>query len=412
MKTSPARKKIVNLIRSIDDRLHENTKKTKILFVYVNSHGFSCQVPIIEALSKVSNIQLHITTDKAYKVDESNFANKKEYDIFKRYYIPFTRAIYKKWHLYIDSHVNSFFPRRNALHIGMHHGPGFGIMGRKIKLVKNYDIFFGLSQAERIHFEKIEPGIFDQERAFFPIGFPKSDILVQKSYPQHDIRKKLKLKDRATILIASHWETVSILRNFGHNIFESLCKTFPDYNIIQTGHPWIWEGYRQDAKYKTRLVKELNAIQQRFENAYFLPNPDTEQLLQASDILISDHSSILTTYSLLDRPIIWYENPELRFSIPKIRNIYQRASDTFHTIDELPRLCQQALAKPEKNSSGREVMRQTYFANPGQAGIKAAETLCKIGSICSTKSPRWQSVIDESREYSGNSQSTKLSTDR
>ncbi|MEZ0154849.1 MAG: CDP-glycerol glycerophosphotransferase family protein [Candidatus Reddybacter sp.] len=412
MKISSVRDKIVNFIRSIDDRFYENAKQTRVLFVYVNSHGFSCQVPVIEALAKASDIRLHITTDKAYVVDESNFNNINEYDIFKRYYIPYSRAVYKKWHLFIDSHINSFYPKRNALHIGMHHGPGFGIMGKKIKLVKNYDIFFGLSHAERIHFEKLEPGIFDQKRAFFPTGFPKSDILVNKSHSRQEVRQELMLNERATILIASHWETVSTLRTFGHNIFEILCKTFPEYNIVQTGHPWLWEGYQQTPTSHADLVKELKAIQNRFTNAYFLPDENTEKLLQASDLLISDHSSILTTYSLLDRPIIWFENPKLNFSIPDMRDIYRGASDTFNNIDKLPDLCRHTLAKPEEKANGRKVMRETYFANPGNSGQKAAEMLCKIGSTCSTKSSRWQSVINESCKPSSDSQPVTLTNDQ
>lgn len=412
MKISSVRDKIVNFVRSIDDRFYENAKQTRVLFVYVNSHGFSCQVPIIEALGKASDIQLHITTDKAYEVDESNFNNKNEYDIFKRYYIPYSRAVYKKWHLFIDSHINSFYPKRNALHIGMHHGPGFGIMGKKIKLVKNYNIFFGLSQAERMHFEKSEPGIFDQRRAFFPIGFPKSDILVNKPCPRQEVRQELMLNDRTTILIASHWESVSTLRTFGHNVFEILCKAFPEYNIVQTGHPWLWEGYQQTPTFHADLVKELKAIQNRFANAYFLPDENTEKLLQASDLLISDHSSILTTYSLLDRPIIWFENPKLNFSIPDIRDIYRGASDTFEDIKKLPDLCRQVLDKPEEKATGRSVMRETYFADPGQAGQKAAEILSQIGSISSTKSPKWQSVLDESHKAYCDAHSKTPMTDK
>ncbi|MBV1922383.1 MAG: CDP-glycerol glycerophosphotransferase family protein [Pseudomonadales bacterium] len=405
MEASSIRDKIINLARTIDDLFYNNAKKTRVLFVYVNSHGFSCQVPVIEALSQASNIKLHITTDKSCEVDESNFNNINEYDIFKRHYIPYNRAVYKKWHLFIDSHINSFYPKRNALHIGMHHGPGFGIMGKKIKLVKNYDIFFGLSQAERMHFEKLEPGIFDQKRAFFPIGFPKSDTLVNKPYPREEIRQELALNDRTTILIASHWESVSTLRTFGHDIFDLLCQVFPEYNIVQTGHPWLWEGYQQTPAFNKNLIKELKSIQNRFSNAYFLPHENTEKLLQASDLLISDHSSILTTYSLLDRPIIWFENPNLNFSIPEIRGIYRGASDTFEDINKLPDLCHQALTKPQEKAIGRKIMRETYFANQGKSGEKAAEILSKIGSTCSTKSSKWPLILDQSdKAYAMHSQ--------
>ena len=326
--------------------------------------------------------------------------------------MPHAKATFTKWHLIIDTHVNSFYPKRNALRIGMHHGSGFGIMGVKIHLVEHYDVFFGLSQTERKYLQNIKPDVFNQDRAFFSIGQPKSDILVNKPCPRQEVRQELMLNDRTTILIASHWESVSTLRTFGHNVFEILCKAFPEYNIVQTGHPWLWEGYQQTPTFHADLVKELTAIQNRFANAYFLPDENTEKLLQASDLLISDHSSILTTYSLLDRPIIWFENPKLNFSIPDIRDIYRGASDTFEDIKKLPDLCRQVLDKPEEKATGRSVMRETYFADPGQAGQKAAEILSQIGSISSTKSPKWQSVLDESHKAYCDAHSKTPMTDK
>ncbi|MEZ0148363.1 MAG: CDP-glycerol glycerophosphotransferase family protein [Candidatus Reddybacter sp.] len=412
MEISSVRDKIVNFIRTIDDWFYEDAKQTRVLFVYVNSHGFSCQIPVIEALRKVDNIQLHVTTDKPYKVDKSNFSNANEYETFKKAYTPYSKAIYKKWHLIVDSHVNGFYPKRNALRIGMHHGPGFGIMGRKIQLVKNYDVFFGLSQTERKHFENLEPGIFDRERAFFPIGFPKSDALINNVHSPEATRARLNLDNRPVLLITSHWAPISTLATFKQCLFEVLCQTFPECNIVQTGHPWLWSGHQQGEEVTQNLFEQLMTVDQKYKNAYFLPYENAEQLLKISDLLVADHSSIITTYSLLYRPIVWFENPDLNFSIDEIGNIYRSASHVFSKLEELPNLCRQALTHPNEKAAGRQLMRETFYANPGRAGQRAAEILAKIGSTCSTKSPRWQSVINESRKPSSDSQPIRSSVDQ
>ena len=46
-----------------------------------------------------------------------------------------------------------------------------------------------------------------------------------------------------------------------HQVFEKLAKAFPDYNIIQTGHPWLWEPNRQiSEEWQKKLTPEQYSI--------------------------------------------------------------------------------------------------------------------------------------------------------
>ncbi len=218
-----------------------------------------------------------------------------------------------------------------------------------------------------------------KNRAFFAIGNPKADRLIANPHLAKKTQVRLKLADRPTILITSHWETVSTLRSLGHYPFEILAESLPECNVVQTGHPWLWEGRSQPEGFKEQLFEKLRDIQERFPNAYFLPHENAEQLLHISDLLITDHSSIFTSYSLFNRPIVWFENPKLSFAIPDIKTIYRNASITFTKPEELPDICGTSLARPGYKADGRKKMQETFHANPGGRVKQPRKSL--VGSV-------------------------------
>jgi CDP-glycerol glycerophosphotransferase (TagB/SpsB family) len=276
----------------------------------------------------------------------------------------------------------------------MHHGPGFGIQGTKMAIVDNHDIFFGLSNFERTMFEKIKPGVFSKNKAFFPIGFPKDDSVLGNSYDRDTLLKNLNLRDRPTILITSHWQDVSILRTFGSNIFRTLAKAMPDHNIIQTGHPWLWQPNKKlSAEWCDTLTSECLEIEDSHENALFLPDMSVEPLLFIADLLVADHSSVMTTYALLDRPIAFFDNPDLDFAIKQVYELYLDASSPFRNLEQLVDVCERAINNPDDKKMGRKTMRESFHSNYGMAGKAAADILRSIGCICSTNSKKWKTVM-------------------
>lgn len=390
------KKYILELARRIDDKLYENKNPIRILFIRTDNYGFSCLSPIIKKLSNNSDAYIKTTTHKPQSLKSVDFNSQEENEIFNQFYINNRLASYMKWHLIIDTHPNCFYPKRNALRIGMHHGSGFGILGSKVHYVKNYDIFFGLSQSEGFFLKSLDPAIFD-DLAFFPVGNPKLDTLLSDICSNRNrLKNKLALKNKKTILITSHWQKGSTLYYFGSNVFETLAQSFPEYNIIQTCHPWCWNENKQKFEAYNNLFNQLKAIEDKYSSAYFLPFENPENLLILSDLLVADHSSIMTSFSLTDRPIVWFDNPEIEFAIPEIKDIYRSASRSFNKIENLPKQCEEALNNPLEKKQGRKIMRKTFHANPGNAAEVAAETIQKIGSICSKKSPRWKDILNMS----------------
>ncbi len=277
-----------------------------------------------------------MTTDSDISIKGINFKNDYERQLFYDLYIPFKKSVFLKWNLIVNSHLNGFYPKRHGLRIYMHHGTSYGSSGTNLPNAEQHDIYFGLAHEQRDYFNRLSPGIFDKSRAFFAIGSPKTDELVNGKYDRKKILVKLGLPDRPTILITSHWSKYSTLSVFGNRVFENVAASFPNYNIIQTGHPWLWTTNKNtDKKWSHHLENTLKEIENTYSNALFLPTYSVEPLLSISDMLIADHSSVITMYSLLDRPIVFFNNLEARKNNIGKDEIISKYINASHVFTEL-----------------------------------------------------------------------------
>ena len=304
------------------------------------------------------------------------FAYKDDRILFQTLFVPPARARFQKWHLVVDTHRNSFYSAFNTLRAYMHHGPGFGNTGPKIWPAERNDIFFGLSEAEYRYIESVKPGVFGNKRLFFPVGFPKSDAFYQGCHDRQEILDELGLPDLPTILITSHWQKWAILRCLNEAPLFELAKYFKDHNIIQTGHDWLWNDHQSVPQiWREYFMGRTHAAQYRFSNTRFVRTSEVERLLSIADLLVCDSSSVMSTYCLLDRPIVFFDTPEANFATPELRSICLNASHPFTTIDELLPACRAALSSPTEKMTGRSTMRNTFFANEGQSAIYMARLI-------------------------------------
>jgi len=400
---------VLRFLRHLDDRLFSNSRKTHVLFVVEGLYGFLCQYPIIVELEKKPNLKIGITSvDKGAFEDIASSREESVEAIFRKYFIDHARAQYSKWNFIVDTHLNSFYPRRNAIRIGMHHGAGFGVLGSKVNRVKNYDIFFGFSSAERRFLNSIDPDIFSRQRLFFPIGSPKTDAAISQAANRRKRQENFSLPNKTTILITSHWVNISLLAVFQERVFEVLAKSFPELNIVQTGHPWMWkkdkdaETASENNRYRSitdnqtsEICEKVRDVEQRFQNAFFVPNVVAEELISIADILVVDHSSIIASYCLLDRPIVWYKHPTLEFSMPEMASIYDNASFAFSTIEGIVSACREATDRPEFHSIGRKNMRNYFYDNVGESAKYAAGLIADFPRAYSLDHNDWTKFRSE-----------------
>lgn len=141
---------------------------------------------------------------------------------------------------------------------------------------------------------------------FVDVGFCKMDPILNGELSKNDLLEKYGLDaSRPTILYAPTFYPSSIER-FPKNWPDS----FRDYNIIIKPH------YFSISKktYKNQL-KRLN-YWSRFSNVYLARTEDYSLLpfMAVSDVLVSDASSALFEFALLDKPVVWCDFLKLRWN--------------------------------------------------------------------------------------------------
>ena len=390
--------------RAIDDWIYERIKRKRcrILFVVCDGNGFTSQAPVIQILKNYKDIDTYVTTDKDFLPKDITFLSDSDSQLFSELYVQRKKALHLKWDMYVNTHLNPFHPKRHALKVFMQHGPAYGNTGTQLPNAQGHDVFLGISCAHKRWFETLDPGIFDKKRAFFPVGSPKVDALVNGTYEREKVLSTLGLPDRPTILITSHWAPHSTLSILGSQVLEEVSRSFPEYNVIQTGHPYNWTpNVNVDPAWTDQMIKELKNSEEKNSNAFFIYNLPVELLLSISDLLIADQSSVMTTYSLLDRPIVFFDNPESRknnIGKKQTMDLYIGASHTFPDMSKLKSACIEAINNPDKYKSGRALLRDAFYVNLGSSSSVAAEVLSKIGGVYSVKSRKWPNVVEFSRQ--------------
>lgn len=391
--TRGVRHRLLEGLRDIDDRVFEGTRRTRILFVFPDPYGFACQAPVILRLQAHTDVDVRVHWDRPSESAEGVFASNRDEELYQALRVERFWASLSKWHIVVYSHMCSFYPRRRALRAYLHHGAGFG-SGGGLAAAEAFEIYLGLSEAERMYLESRNPGLFGQVRAFFSVGFPKSDALLDGTLTRTEVLSRLNLPDRRTILIASHYRPNGILRSLGPIVFKQILESFPDCNVIQTGHPWLWQQRGEvDSTWQRSLLTELQSIAATFEHARLVTNMLAEPLAAASDLLIADDTSVVTTFGLLDRPIAMFANAVGGRGSETTYALYRDASHLFGQLSELIPACKAALNEPQTMAKGRRVLRESFYANAGRSAEVTAEVLRRIGPVCGVRSPHWRRVL-------------------
>ena len=387
------RRDVLNALRRADDWVFERVGQQRILFVAADGNGFGCQSPVIRKLLANGKTCVRVVAENNRPSREFVFNSDADRALFENLRVDARLAALQKWHLVVYSHLCSFYPRRNALLAYMHHGSGFGSGGGH-DAVTRCDLFFGLSTAEFAYLDDRIPGVLGVSKAFFPVGSPKLDSLVKGDVNRDTARKAFGLSASKTILIASSWKAGGLVRALNETPLETLARTFPDWNVIQNGHPWLWQRRSDmDPKWQDRTISRMREIEEQYPNARFLPDVPAEQLAVAADLLVADRTSVVTIFALLNRPIVLFDNPALPDYSRRAALPYLEAAEVFHEAGALIEACQMAMADSEGKGQAREKLRQMFFANPGSAAREMARTIEHLGRTCSPRSSLWPQIM-------------------
>lgn len=196
-----------------------------------------------------------------------------------------------------------------------------------------------------------------------PIGFPKTDTLVGGSIDKAGLRSRYGFDgSRPILLYAPTGEAHNSLETMGESVIRNLssCGNF-DLLVKPHDHP------KSGADWFATLAPLENS------HMRLARNPDVVPLLALSDALITDASSDANEYTLLDRPIVFLDVPELlRHSSASgaaldLERWGRKGSAIVARPEDVADIVMGSLADARRMSDIRRAIAADLFYNPGHA---------------------------------------------
>ncbi|MCH8332770.1 CDP-glycerol glycerophosphotransferase family protein [Candidatus Sumerlaeota bacterium] len=279
-------------------------------------------------------------------------------------------AALRKFDLYISPDIH-LLARRSRVKVHTFHG--ISIKGKAYSpKVLPYDRLFLIGPYQRRRFAKL--GVLDaDDRRFVDIGMPKTDAFFDGSLDRAKFLQSHGLDPgNPTILYAPTWRPESSLHGVGEELIRSM-RGGP-YNFLVKLHDL---SYQQEGgvDWRSKLA-ELRA-----PNVVDLKDHDVSPALFAADLLISDASSVANEFTLLDRPIVFIDVPDLyrKYEATIDREDWgQKAGAVAKGVPEIHRCVESALARPEQRREIRKKIATEGFYNPGGATEAALEAIYRL----------------------------------
>lgn len=268
----------------------------------------------------------------------------------------------------------------------------------------NFDVHFLTSPLHREQTENTirNFNLEDKGIKLFDIGYSKSDELLQGRFNKKEVLAELNLdSDLKTILYAPSWDEGLSLRSSGEKVIENILKT-PNINLIVKLHPISYcpeDGpnylfYTGGINWKDKLRKF-----ESYPNFRHVPANKIDPLLAASDVMVTDVSSVALEFITLDKPVIYIDCPE--FFEKTLKKTYsnfgnttaefvkndpranagRHVGDVVYDIEKLPEAITHCMKFSDEKSALRKELTKKLIYNPGTASDAAAEKILELLNI-------------------------------
>lgn len=240
-----------------------------------------------------------------------------------------------------------------------------------IDKLKKYDYLL-LSGPKNKH-RLIDTNVHRNENDLIETGCLRFDDYLQEKFTRDKTANILNIKDRSrkNILYAPTWKFGNgTFKAYASHLIEELTK---DYNLILRPH-------YHDRKYAIFLywLAKLKGKQ----HVYFSPpqnvlQHDTYSAFAASDLLISDISSVIYEYLITQKPIVLIDNNfEQRHKMPKKMDILPHV-DVYKKGEDLKQMIKHNLDHPNKETYAR-LLHHCFYHTEGGAVDRLALFLTQL----------------------------------
>lgn len=235
-----------------------------------------------------------------------------------------------------------------------------------------YDVILtsGNNQQELIRkIESLRPSI--KRKELVNVGSTYLDSMKAK------VEEKLRTQEneQKIVLVAPSWGASGILSRYGEKLLNELCKT--EYKIVVRPHPQTFMSEKE----------MLQALMEKFPDIEWNRDNDNFDILNKSDIIITDFSSIIFDYTLVfNKPLIyadtsfdtlpydadWLDEPIWQFKVLPELGIQLKEEE----FDRIGDIINTAITDKSFEQS-HEKIRNECWTTPGEAAKNIVDYLVK-----------------------------------
>lgn len=347
---------------------------TRILFTGYAPVHFVCFRPVYERLRRLPGVDVFLSGGREPGMDSDGAGTGPvtARELYRPFRVPPDRVVSldamrrQRFDMVFCAHVSGYFPREDRERVQIFHGLSFRNMAVRRDVLVYDHLFITGPYMQRAFQEQqlLRPG----DPRLVPIGFPKVDRLVDGTLDRGAILRRLGLSGRRPVLLyAPTGQKGNSLETLGEEVIRRLRAT-GRYDILIKLH-----DHPRDATvdWSARLRPMLDAHTKLVRDFDIVP------YLFVADLLISDASSVSSEYSLLDRPMVFLDVPDMIAAMrAKGRAVDldtwgRKAGTTVRWPDEAVDAVRESLAHPRRLSEVRREMARDLFYNPGRAADAA-----------------------------------------
>lgn len=354
----------------------------RILFAGYAPVHFICFQPLYERLRRRRDVEIVLSGGREPLEDGTGRLTARAlYAPFRlppRSIVELDRMRGQAFDLVFCAHVSGYFPKDEQERIQLFHGVSFRNMAVRRDVLVYDRLFLTGPYMRRLFTEKRM--LRDRDARLVDIGFPKLDRLVDGSLDRRAILKRLGFSGRRpVILYAPTGQKDNSLEHTGEAVLERLRAT-GKYDILIKLHDHPRD---RTTDWPKRLRPLLDA------HTKLATGLDVVPYMFAADLLLTDASSVSNEYSLLDRPMVFLDVPQLLAAMQRkgvaldLDTWGRKGGETTRWPDEAVDAIAWSLAHPKQAGRLRRAMARDLFYNPGRATDAALqwveERLATIG---------------------------------
>ena len=253
------------------------------------------------------------------------------------------------------------FPHKKIKKIGFKHGAYNFKRHSKAHYYDMFDIFFLSSESEIENVRRL--GV---KTNLYP-AYPKIDSIFDGSITP-EVLERLSAKiglnpQKKTLLFSATWDGsgMSAIDRW----YDKIDTLADNFNLLVTVHDWTSQKYIEALRHNP--------------NIYFITDFDRIPYIMLADICISDTSSLIAEFCILDKPVITFKINETTRTLPEVIDLIEKISLRINNFEEIGIAVQTLLKNPTMHHLGRLRAKQIMVGIPdGLSGKRAAEKIIAL----------------------------------